>query len=73
MICQYTPTYMNINQLLLYSNSVIKNFLCFMTSDFQNFSEKIQNVDADVLKPLKNDVNKVRIPYNYLDINKSIF
>lgn len=44
-----------------------------MTSDFQNFSEKIQNVDADVLKPLKNDVNKVRISYNYLDINKSIF
>ena len=25
MICQYTPPYMNINQLLLYGNSVTKN------------------------------------------------
>lgn len=44
-----------------------------MSSDFHNFSEKIQNVDVDVVKPLKNAINKVRIPYNLLYINKSLF
>lgn len=68
--CFYTVTPWSKTLKLL---SFLNDFLCFMTSDFQKFSEKIQNVDADVLKPLKNDINKVRIPYNYLDINKSIF
>ena len=31
-----------------------------MFTDFQNFTSKIDNVQIDVLKPLEDDINKVR-------------
>ena len=33
----------------------------FLFIDFQNFSSTIDNVQVDVLKPLKDDINKVHV------------